>query len=79
MKQIPKSEILWKVDHTPACDFYTTSDKLRSKYSLWRQDADGVTKIKTAATPNQFNEVLAPYWGTASEDKSKKKQMRKSR
>ena len=73
MNQIPKSELLWKTDHTPSGVFYTTSDKTRSKYTLWRQDEEGVTKLKTAATPTKFDEVLEPYWDPASENKPKRK------
>ena len=76
--RIPKSEILWKTDTTPSGTFYTTSDKIRSKYTLWRQDPDGFTKIKSAATPNQFNEVLEPYWNPASENMPKRKRKGKS-
>jgi len=70
--KIPKSEILWKTDNTPNGTFLTTSDKIRSKYTLWRQEENGVTKIKSAATPNQFNEVLEPYWNPPSDDKPKR-------
>ncbi len=78
MVKIPKSEILWKTDTTPNGTFYTTSDKIRSKYTLWRQDKEGVTKIKSAATPDQFNEALEPYWNPPSEDKPKRKRKGKS-
>ena len=70
---IPKSEILWKTDNTPNGTFLITSDKIRSKYTLWRQDEEGVTKLKTAATPTKFDEVLEPYWDPASENKPKRK------
>jgi len=71
--KIPKSEILWKTDNTPNGTFLITSDKIRSKYTLWRQDEEGVTKLKTAATPIKLDEVLAPYWDPASENKPKRK------
>ena len=70
---IPKSEILWKTDNTPNGTFLITSDKIRSKYTLWRQDEEGVTKLKIAATPTKFDEVLEPYWNPPSANKPKTK------
>lgn len=71
--KLPKTEFLWKTDHTPSGTFYTTSDKSRTKYTLWRQDAEGVTKIKSAATPEKFNEILQPLWSAEFDEKPKRK------
>lgn len=73
MKKLPKSEILWVTNNTPSGVYYVTSDKLRTKYNLWRQDENEVTKIKSAATPDKFNDFLQPLWDAEDNEKPKRK------
>lgn len=73
MKRLPKSEILWVTSNTPSGVYYVTSDKLRTKYNLWRQDENEVTKIKSAATPDKFNDFLQSCWDVEDNSRSKSK------
>lgn len=73
MRQIPKSEILWKTENAPGGTFYITSDKLRAKYTLWKKGESGVVKIKSAVTPEKFNATLDSYWNPTSDEKPKRK------
>ena len=78
MKRLPKSEILWVTNNTPSGVYYVTSDKLRTKYSLWRQDENEVVKVKSAATPDKFDEILQPLWIAETDEKPKRKRRNKN-
>ena len=54
-KSLPKSDILWVTERTESENtYYITSDKSRTKYSLWKQEKDGVSLVTTGKTPSKF-------------------------
>ena len=73
MKKLPKNEILWVTNNTPSGVYYVTSDKIRTKYNLWRQDENEVVKVKSAATPDKFNDYLQSCWDIEDDSRPKKK------
>lgn len=78
MKKLPKNETLWVTNNTPAGVYYVTSDINRTKYTLWRQDENEVTKIKSAATPDKFNDYLQSCWDVEDNPKPKRKRRTKN-
>lgn len=50
-KSIPKTEIVWETIHESKYDLLITSDKSRTKYSMWKHTDKEYKLLGTAATP----------------------------
>lgn len=58
-KLLPSSETLWTTTALPNGNvYYTTSDKARTKYSLYAQQDGFVECIATASTPDKFKNKI---------------------
>ena len=58
-KSIPATELRWVRQITESGDtFLITSDQLRNKYTLWKQNGTGFQKVTTGATPDGFEKYI---------------------
>lgn len=55
-KSIPKSETVWEVIHGSKCDWLITSDRQRTKYSMWRKTGGEYCLMGTASSPPKLKE-----------------------
>ena len=62
MKTIPKTEIQWvsHFDKDGALRYLTTSDPMRTKYSLWEVSLDGVRRLGYGPDPAELERRHIP-------------------
>ena len=62
LKAIPKNEFLWVTETRSDGEvFYTTSDRIRSKYNLYQKVSEGVKLLASALTPVGFSEIIDSF------------------
>ena len=62
LKAIPKNELLWVTETRSDGEvFYTTSDRIRTKYNLYQKVSEGVKLLTSAPTPVGFSEIIADF------------------
>ncbi len=61
IKSLPKGEIIWVLQKQGKNSFYITSDKMRTKYSLYLICEGGYELLKSSVNPLNFDDIIKKF------------------